>query len=71
MRPRIIVSPAEERNVTIDRRPPIKSREICTSSNRADVFPFLKILINAANRRAILNHAAENEYPRNDLHGSC
>jgi len=31
MRCRIIVSPAEKRNVTIDRSPPIKSREICTS----------------------------------------
>jgi hypothetical protein len=31
MPPRIVVSPAEKRNVTIDRRPPIKSIEICTS----------------------------------------
>lgn len=32
MRSRILVSPAEKRNVTIDRSPVIKSREICTSS---------------------------------------
>jgi hypothetical protein len=38
MRPRIIVSPAEKRNVTIDRCPPIKSREICTSPKLPDVF---------------------------------
>jgi hypothetical protein len=36
MRCRIIVSPAEKRNVTIDRSPPIKSREICTSLELTD-----------------------------------
>jgi len=36
MRRRIIVSPAEKRNVTIDRCPPIKSREICTSPDFPD-----------------------------------
>jgi hypothetical protein len=38
MRFRIPVSPAEKRNVTIDRCPPIKSREICTSLNFPDSF---------------------------------
>ncbi len=33
MRCRIIVSPAQKRNVTIDRCPPIKSIEICTCRN--------------------------------------
>ncbi len=33
MRRRIIVSPAEKRKLTIDRCPPIKSREICVSSS--------------------------------------
>ena len=36
MRRRIIVSPAGKRNVTIDRCPLIKSREICTSSDFED-----------------------------------
>ena len=38
MRFRILVSPAGKRNVTIDRCPPIKSREICTSLNFPDSF---------------------------------
>jgi hypothetical protein len=49
MQSRIIVSPAEKRNVTIDRCPPIKSREICTSPNFPDVFRGTEIQARAAN----------------------
>ena len=49
MRFRIIVSPAERRNVTIDRCPPIKSREICTSLKLPDAFPSAEIRASAPN----------------------
>lgn len=38
MRSRILVSPAEKRNVTIDRSLVIKSREICASSGPENQF---------------------------------
>jgi hypothetical protein len=51
MRPRIIVSPAEKRNVTIDRCPPLKSREFCTSLKLADSFPSAELRMRAPELR--------------------
>jgi hypothetical protein len=51
MRPRIIVSPAEKRNVTIDRCPPIKSREFCTSHKLEDSFRGAELQMSAPELR--------------------
>jgi hypothetical protein len=47
MRRRIIVSPTEKRNVTIDRCPPIKSREICTCLRLPDLIRGAEIRVSA------------------------
>jgi hypothetical protein len=58
MRCRIFVSPAQKRNVTIDRRPPIKSIEICTS---------LKVL-GAFRGPEMLSRTAELQKDSNAIH---
>jgi hypothetical protein len=58
MRSRIIVSPAEKRNVTIDRCPPIKSREICTSLKFRNHSAARKYESALPKFRVVLAHAA-------------
>ena len=55
---RIVVSPAEKRNVTIDRCPPIKSRRICASP------PFQRAIDSLKKQTKRSEHKSAAEYHR-------